>query len=61
VVLILKNKEAKGSFCKSSVITSFQQALHCSLKTINFQGEEKTFDAMLDQLAETIIWYTILI
>jgi hypothetical protein len=61
VVPILKKKEAKGSFCQSSVITSFHQALHCSLKTINFQGKEKTFDAVLDQLAETIIWHTILI
>jgi len=61
VVPILKNKEAKGSFCQSSAITSFQQALHCSLKKANFQGEEKMFDAMLDRLAETIMWYTTLI
>jgi hypothetical protein len=61
VVPILKNKEAKGFFCQSSAITSFQQALHCSLKKTNFQGEEKTFDAMLDRLAETIISHTILI
>ena len=61
MVPILKKKEAKGSFCQSSAITSFQQTCHCSFKATNFQGEEKTFDAMLDRLAETIIWHTILI
>jgi hypothetical protein len=61
VVPILKNKEANGSFCQNSAITSFQQALHCSLETTNYQREEKTFDAMLDRLAETIVWRMLLI
>jgi len=50
----MKNKETKRSFCQNSVIAPFQQALHSSLETTNFQEEKKTFDAMLDMLAETI-------
>ena len=50
----MKNKETKGCFCQNSEITPLQQAVHYILKAANFQGEKKTFDTMLDRLAETI-------